>query len=83
MEQIFVLTCALYPVLKTLCVHIHSAVTGSYVAGYHSVLLVNCPTEQTAKDIGREIKRRKRCCMQESLGDADQTLILKESQTDL
>ncbi|XP_050966774.1 protein CutA homolog [Labeo rohita] len=56
---IFVLTCALYPVLKTLCVHIHSAVTGSYVAGYHSVLLVNCPTEQTAKDIGRSIMEKR------------------------
>ncbi|KTF91989.1 hypothetical protein cypCar_00032071, partial [Cyprinus carpio] len=50
---ILVLTCSMYPVLKTLCVQIHSAVTGSYVAGYHSVLLVNCPTEQTARDIGR------------------------------
>ncbi|XP_016391314.1 protein CutA homolog isoform X2 [Sinocyclocheilus rhinocerous] len=50
---ILVLTCSLYPVLKTLCVQVHSAVTGSYVAGYHSVLLVNCPTEQTARDIGR------------------------------
>ncbi|XP_042580173.1 protein CutA homolog isoform X3 [Cyprinus carpio] len=50
---ILVMICALYPVLKTLSVQIHSAVTGSYVAGYHSVLLVNCPTEQTARDIGR------------------------------
>ncbi|XDV20632.1 hypothetical protein PO909_025932 [Leuciscus waleckii] len=50
---ILVLTLALYPVLKTLGVQIHSAITGRFVAGYHSVLLVNCPTEQTARDIGR------------------------------
>ncbi|XP_016348824.1 protein CutA homolog [Sinocyclocheilus anshuiensis] len=56
---ILVLTCSLYPVLKTLCVQIHSAVTGSYVAGYHSVLLVNCPTEQTARDIGRSIMEKR------------------------
>ncbi|KAK2911989.1 hypothetical protein Q8A67_004122 [Cirrhinus molitorella] len=56
---ILVLTCAMYPVLKTLCVYIHSAVTGSYVAGYHSVLLVNCPTEQTARDIGRSIMEKR------------------------
>uniref|UniRef100_A0A671LSH2 Zgc:63972 n=1 Tax=Sinocyclocheilus anshuiensis TaxID=1608454 RepID=A0A671LSH2_9TELE len=57
--MILVLICALYPVLKTLCVQIHSAVTGSYVAGYHSVLLVNCPTEQTARDIGRSIMEKR------------------------
>ncbi|XP_026104359.1 protein CutA homolog isoform X2 [Carassius auratus] len=32
---------------------------GSYVAGYHSVLLVNCPTEQTARDIGRSIMEKR------------------------
>uniref|UniRef100_A0A672M2S9 Zgc:63972 n=1 Tax=Sinocyclocheilus grahami TaxID=75366 RepID=A0A672M2S9_SINGR len=59
MLSILVLACSLYPVLKTLCVQIHSAVTGSYVAGYHSVLLVNCPTEQTARDIGRSIMEKR------------------------
>uniref|UniRef100_A0A673HR56 Zgc:63972 n=1 Tax=Sinocyclocheilus rhinocerous TaxID=307959 RepID=A0A673HR56_9TELE len=49
----------LSPYLCTLCVQIHSAVTGSYVAGYHSVLLVNCPTEQTARDIGRSIMEKR------------------------
>ncbi|XP_051519618.1 protein CutA homolog isoform X2 [Myxocyprinus asiaticus] len=38
---------------------IHSAVTGSYVAGYHSVLLINCPTEQTARDVGRGIMEKR------------------------
>ncbi|XP_051751017.1 protein CutA homolog [Ctenopharyngodon idella] len=56
---ILVLTLTLYPVLKTLGVQIHSALTGSYVAGYHSVLLVNCPTEQTARDIGRSIMEKR------------------------
>ncbi|XP_051958362.1 protein CutA homolog isoform X2 [Xyrauchen texanus] len=50
---IVVLTLALYPMLRTLVVQIHSAVTGSYVTGYHSVLLINCPTEQIARDVGR------------------------------
>ncbi|XP_039515207.1 protein CutA homolog [Pimephales promelas] len=56
---ILVLTLALYPVLKTLGVHIHSAITGGFVAGYHSVLLLNCPTEQTARDIGRSIMEKR------------------------
>lgn len=48
-----VVNLALYPVLRTLGFQIHSAITGSYVPGYHSVLLINCPTEQIARDIGR------------------------------
>ena len=43
----------MYPLLRPLGVHIHSAITGSYIPGHHSVLLVNCPNEQAAKDIGR------------------------------
>ncbi|XP_051972368.1 protein CutA homolog [Xyrauchen texanus] len=51
-----VLTLALCPMLRTLRVQIHSAVsTGSYMAGYHSVMLINCPTEQIARDIGRAV----------------------------
>ncbi|XP_051552512.1 protein CutA homolog isoform X2 [Myxocyprinus asiaticus] len=54
-----VLTLVLYPMLRTLGVQIHSAVTGSYMAGYHSVLLINCPTEQIARDIGRGIMEKR------------------------
>lgn len=47
------LTMLLYPVMSMLAVQIYAALSGSYMAGHHSVLLINCPTEQTAKDIGR------------------------------
>ncbi|KAL4597430.1 hypothetical protein GN956_G26067 [Arapaima gigas] len=47
------LTLSLYPVLKSLELHLYSALTGSYVPGHHSVLLINCPNEQVAKIIGR------------------------------
>lgn len=56
---LLVVTLALYPVLKTLGVQIHSAFTGKYVSGYHSLLLVNCPTEQTARDIGGVIMEKR------------------------
>ncbi|XP_068929903.1 protein CutA homolog isoform X2 [Petaurus breviceps papuanus] len=42
-----------YPMLKTISLHLHSAVTGSYLSGTHSVAFVNCPNEQIAKDIAR------------------------------
>ncbi|KAM9306270.1 protein CutA homolog isoform 2-T2 [Pholidichthys leucotaenia] len=48
-----VLSVSLYPGLWFIGVQIHSFLTGSYVPGHHSVLLVNSPTEQVAKDIGR------------------------------
>ena len=47
------LTITLYPMLRMLGVQLHAALSGSYVAGHHSILLINCPTEQVAKDIGR------------------------------
>ncbi|XP_053230183.1 protein CutA homolog [Podarcis raffonei] len=49
----------MYPVLRTLVLHLHSAVTGSYIPGSHSIALVNCPNEQTARDIARAIMERK------------------------
>ncbi|XP_067296242.1 protein CutA homolog isoform X2 [Pseudorasbora parva] len=73
---ILVLTLTLYPVLKTLSVQIHSAITGSYVAGYHSVLLVNCPTEQTARDIGRYYWKGE-------IRDASEILLLVRTRTSL
>ncbi|TRY59568.1 hypothetical protein DNTS_012252 [Danionella cerebrum] len=56
---VLVMTLALYPVLKLLVVQIHSVITGQYVAGRHSVLLINCPTEQIAKDIGRSLMEKR------------------------
>uniref|UniRef100_A0A8D3EF21 Zgc:63972 n=1 Tax=Scophthalmus maximus TaxID=52904 RepID=A0A8D3EF21_SCOMX len=51
--SLLVLCVGVYPGLWSIGVRLHSAVTGSYVPGHHSVLLLNSPNEQVAKDIGR------------------------------
>ncbi|XP_074829458.1 protein CutA homolog isoform X3 [Natator depressus] len=43
----------MYPMLKSLGLQLHSAVTGSYISGTHSIAFINCPNEQVAKDIAR------------------------------
>lgn len=45
--------------LRTIGLQLHSAITGSYVSGTHSVVFVNCPNEQIAKDIARAILDKK------------------------
>ncbi|RVE66017.1 hypothetical protein OJAV_G00122390 [Oryzias javanicus] len=45
----------LYPALWSFGVRLKSVLTGSYVPGHHSVLLINSPNEQTAKEIARGI----------------------------
>ncbi|KAG7314597.1 hypothetical protein KOW79_021900 [Hemibagrus wyckioides] len=54
-----ILTMMLYPVMSVLVVQMYTALSGSYLTGHHSVLLINCPTEQTAKDIGRHIMEKR------------------------
>lgn len=49
----------LYPVMSTLAVQIYAALSDSYLSGHHSVLLVNCPNEQIAKDVGRHIMEKR------------------------
>uniref|UniRef100_A0A3Q3WBA2 CutA divalent cation tolerance homolog n=1 Tax=Mola mola TaxID=94237 RepID=A0A3Q3WBA2_MOLML len=44
---------------RSIGVRLHSAFTGSYVPGHHSVLIVNSPNEQAARDIGRAIMERR------------------------
>ncbi|XP_035464749.2 protein CutA homolog isoform X2 [Scophthalmus maximus] len=56
---LLVLCVGVYPGLWSIGVRLHSAVTGSYVPGHHSVLLLNSPNEQVAKDIGRAIMERR------------------------
>uniref|UniRef100_A0A8D0D9R1 Zgc:63972 n=1 Tax=Sander lucioperca TaxID=283035 RepID=A0A8D0D9R1_SANLU len=56
---LLVLSVSMYPGLQSIGVQLHSAVTGSYVPGHHSVLLVNSPNKQAAKDIGRAIMERR------------------------
>uniref|UniRef100_A0A8C6FPD6 Protein CutA n=1 Tax=Moschus moschiferus TaxID=68415 RepID=A0A8C6FPD6_MOSMO len=48
-----------YPVLRTLSLQLLSVVTGSYVSGTYSIVLVNCPNEQIARDIARAVLDKK------------------------
>ncbi|XP_030006651.1 protein CutA homolog isoform X1 [Sphaeramia orbicularis] len=57
--MLLVLTVSIYPGLWSIGVQLYSAFTGSYVPGHHSVLLINSPNEQAAKDIGRAIMERR------------------------
>ncbi|XP_052501259.1 protein CutA homolog isoform X4 [Budorcas taxicolor] len=52
---LLILTASLltYPALRTLSLQLLSVVTGSYVSGTYSVVFVNCPNEQIARDIAR------------------------------
>uniref|UniRef100_A0A8C6QV20 CutA divalent cation tolerance homolog-like n=1 Tax=Nannospalax galili TaxID=1026970 RepID=A0A8C6QV20_NANGA len=52
-------TFLMYPVLKPLSLQLQASVTGSYVSGTHSVVFVNCPNEQIARDIARAILDKK------------------------
>ncbi|XP_068770352.1 protein CutA isoform X3 [Struthio camelus] len=56
---VMALSLLMYPVLKTLALQLHSAVTGSYVSGTHSIAFINCLNEQIAKDIARAIMDKK------------------------
>uniref|UniRef100_A0A7M4ETY6 Uncharacterized protein n=1 Tax=Crocodylus porosus TaxID=8502 RepID=A0A7M4ETY6_CROPO len=59
------LSLLMYPVLKSLALQVHSAVTGSYTSGAHSIAFINCPNEQIAKDIARAIMDKKlAACME-------------------
>ncbi|KAG9354241.1 hypothetical protein JZ751_012365 [Albula glossodonta] len=53
------LTLVMYPLLRTLGFQLHSTLTGSYISGHHSVILINCPNEQAAKDVSRAIMERR------------------------
>ncbi|XP_064584122.1 protein CutA homolog isoform X2 [Zonotrichia leucophrys gambelii] len=43
----------LHPLLRGLALQLHSALTGSYVPGTHSVVFVTCLNEHIARDIAR------------------------------
>uniref|UniRef100_H3D7F5 Zgc:63972 n=1 Tax=Tetraodon nigroviridis TaxID=99883 RepID=H3D7F5_TETNG len=91
---LLVLSVSLYPGLWAIGVRLHSAFTGSYVPGHHSVLLVNSPNEQAAKDIGRAIMERRLAASVNILSrtatmfywkgeiqDASETLMLVKTKT--
>ncbi|XP_021269630.1 protein CutA isoform X2 [Numida meleagris] len=50
---VMMLSLLMYPLLRSLALQLHSAITGSYVSGTHSIVFINCLNEQTAKDIAR------------------------------
>uniref|UniRef100_A0A8D0EN60 CUTA protein n=1 Tax=Strix occidentalis caurina TaxID=311401 RepID=A0A8D0EN60_STROC len=56
---VVILSLLMYPVLRSLALQLHSAVTGSYVSGTHSIAFINCLNEQIAKDIARAIMDKK------------------------
>ncbi|XP_025950298.2 protein CutA [Dromaius novaehollandiae] len=53
------LSLLMYPMLKSLALQLHSAVTGSYISGTHSIAFINCLNEEIAKDIARAIMDKK------------------------
>ncbi|XP_053818035.1 protein CutA homolog isoform X2 [Vidua chalybeata] len=53
--QVLTLLVLTYPLLWGLALQLHSAVTGSYVPGTHSIAFVSCLNEQIARDIARAI----------------------------
>ncbi|KAI3362155.1 hypothetical protein L3Q82_012480, partial [Scortum barcoo] len=59
---------------RSIGVRLHSALTGSYVPGHHSVLLVNSPNERLAKDIGRYYWKGE-------IQDASEILMLVKTKT--
>uniref|UniRef100_A0A7M4ERG0 Uncharacterized protein n=1 Tax=Crocodylus porosus TaxID=8502 RepID=A0A7M4ERG0_CROPO len=64
-QTVVSLSLLMYPVLKSLALQVHSAVTGSYTSGAHSIAFINCPNEQIAKDIARAIMDKKlAACME-------------------
>ncbi|CAJ1070260.1 PREDICTED: protein CutA homolog isoform X1 [Xyrichtys novacula] len=58
-RKLLVLSVSLYPGLRSIGVQLHSALTGSYAPGHHSLILINSPNEQAARDIGRAIMERR------------------------
>ncbi|NWT72629.1 CUTA protein, partial [Prunella himalayana] len=53
--EVLTLLVLMYPLLRGVALRLHSAVTGSYVPGTHSIAFVTCLNEQIARDIARAI----------------------------
>lgn len=56
---LLVLSVSMYPGLRSIGVQLNALLMGGYVPGHHSLLLINSPNEQAAKDIGRAIMERR------------------------
>ncbi|NWZ71348.1 CUTA protein, partial [Acrocephalus arundinaceus] len=57
--EVLALLVLLSPLLQGLALHLHSALTGSYIPGTHSIALVSCLNEHIARDIARAIMDKK------------------------
>ncbi|NWI52166.1 CUTA protein, partial [Calyptomena viridis] len=57
--EVVALSVLMFPVLRALALQLHSALTGSYIPGTHSVAFINCLNEDIAKDIARAIMDKK------------------------
>ncbi|NWU34034.1 CUTA protein, partial [Hylia prasina] len=57
--EVLVLLVLVHPLLRGLAVQLHSAVTGSYIPGTHSIAFVSCLNEHIARDIARAIMDKK------------------------
>ncbi|RMB93327.1 hypothetical protein DUI87_30021 [Hirundo rustica rustica] len=55
LSEVLTLLVLVYPLLQGLAVQLHSALTGRYIPGTHSIAFVNCLNEQIARDIARAI----------------------------
>ncbi|XP_034565619.1 protein CutA homolog isoform X2 [Notolabrus celidotus] len=71
---LLVLSVSMYPGLRSIGIQLHSALMGSYVPGHHSLLLINSPNEQAAKDIGRYYWKGE-------IQDASEILMLVKTKT--
>ncbi|XP_017263449.1 protein CutA homolog [Kryptolebias marmoratus] len=89
-----VLSVSMYPGLRSLAVRLHAVLTGGYTPGHYSVLLINSPNEQGAKDIGRAVMERRLAAgvnvfpktstmyyWKGEIQDATETLILVRTKT--
>ncbi|KAM3659969.1 LOW QUALITY PROTEIN: protein CutA [Ammospiza maritima maritima] len=59
LSEVLALLLLLHPLLRGLALQLHSALTGSYVPGTHSVVFVTCLNEHIARDIARAIMDRR------------------------
>ncbi|NXQ13133.1 CUTA protein, partial [Peucedramus taeniatus] len=53
--EVLTLLVLVYPLLWGLALQLHSAVTGSYIPGTHSMAFISCLNEHIARDIARAI----------------------------
>ncbi|XP_066189155.1 protein CutA homolog [Sylvia atricapilla] len=59
LSEVLALLVLTSPLLWGLALQLHSAVTGTYIPGTHSIALVTCLNEQIARDIARAIMDKK------------------------